>query len=144
MLARKIVYFFRAWFHIWLVTKCKYYLPSHLLSSRTYCIFFPSTKLYQLIRLTACIFTAAFSALWFRCLVWMSFKVQNLFRSWSWQRTTISQNWYLFMESQPWNLPNIVMAALTAPLFRTWSPISDLQWMSVRAFDDQVKETPYL
>ena len=38
------------------------------------------------------------------------------------------------------------MAALTAPLFTTstWSPISDLQQMSVRAFDDQVKETPYL
>ena len=89
-------------------------------------LYFPSTKLYQLIRLTACIFTAAFSALWFRSLVWMSFKVQNLFRSWSWQSTTISQNWYLFMESQPWNLPNIVMATLTAPLFRTWSPISDL------------------
>ena len=39
-------------------------------------------------------------------------------------------------------LTYIVMTALTAPLFRTWSPISDLQRMSVRAFDDQVKETP--
>ena len=29
-------------------------------------------------------------------------------------------------------------------VFRTWSPISDAQRMSVRAFDDQVKETPYL
>ena len=36
------------------------------------------------------------------------------------------------------------MAALPTPLFRTWSPISDAQRMSVRAFDDQVKETPYL
>ena len=105
----------------------QYYLPSHLLSSWTYCNFFSSAKLYLLIRLTACIFTAVFSALWFRSLVWMSFKVQNLFRSWSWQRTIISQHWYLFMESQPWNLHNIVMAALTAPIFRTWSTISDLQ-----------------
>ena len=48
------------------------------------------------------------------------------------------------MESQLWNLPIIVMAALPTPLFRTWSPISDAQGMSVRAFDDQVKETPYL
>ena len=95
--------------------------------------------LYQLIRLTACIFTAAFNALWFRSLVWMLFKVQNLFRSWSWQRTVISHHWYLFMESQPWNLCNIAMAALTAPLFRTWSPIqifrnvcSSLRWSSQR------------
>ena len=36
------------------------------------------------------------------------------------------------------------MTALNAPLFRTWSPISDLQRMSVQAFDDQVKETPHL
>ena len=107
----------------------QYYLPSHLLSSWTYCNFFSSTKWYLLIRLTACIFPAVFSALWFRSLVWMSYKVQNLFRSWSWQRIIISQNWYLFMESQPWNLPNIVMAALNVPLFRT--PISDLQQMSV-------------
>ena len=145
MPARKIAYFLRAWFHIWLVTKYAniIYRAIYYLHGPTV-IFFSSTKLYLLIRLTACIFTAVFSALWFRSLVWMSFKVQNLFRSWSWQRTIISQNWYLFMESQPWNLPNIVMAALTAPLFRTWSPISDLQRMSVRAFDDQVKETPYL
>ena len=36
------------------------------------------------------------------------------------------------------------MAALPTLLFRTWSPISDAQRMSVRAFDDQVKETPYI
>ena len=30
------------------------------------------------------------------------------------------------------------MAALPTLLFRTWSPISDVQRMSVRAFDDQV------
>ena len=46
------------------------------------------------------------------------------------------------MESQPWNLPNIVMAALTAPLFRTSSPgpnfrfsenvCSSLRWSSQR------------
>ena len=145
MTARKIAYFLRAWFHIWLVTKY-----ANIIYRAIYCVrgptvfFFFLTKFDLLIRLTACIFTAAFNALWFRSLVWMLFKVQNLLRSWSWQRTIISQNWYLFMESQPWNLPIIVMAALPTPLFRTWSPISDAQRMSVRAFDDQVIETPYL
>ena len=144
MLARKIPYFRRAWFHIWLVTKYARLFTEPFIIFVDLLYFFSLTKFYLLIILTACFFTAVFSAVWFRSLVRMSFKVQILFRFWSWLSTIISQNWYWFMESQPWNLPNIVMAALTAPLFRTWSPISDLQRMSVWAFDDQFKETPYL